>query len=96
MHPLSERELRALNALSKLAKSAYLFESERNRGLLAGPMQKRNAQHIIEKARRDAGLPFRAGGGSVPAEAASAIRTAAALINELTRTPTDARDVGII
>jgi type 1 fimbriae regulatory protein FimB/type 1 fimbriae regulatory protein FimE len=58
VHTLNERELRALGALRRLAKSPYVFESERNHEAIPGPMQKRNAQHMIEKAGRDAQLPF--------------------------------------
>ncbi|MBV8890934.1 MAG: tyrosine-type recombinase/integrase [Acidobacteria bacterium] len=53
VHPLQERELRILGALQRLAKTAFIFESERG-----GPMAKRNAQHMIEKAGRDAKLSF--------------------------------------
>ena len=53
VHPLQERELRVLGALRRLAKTAFIFESERG-----GPMTKRNAQHMIEKAGHDAKLPF--------------------------------------
>lgn len=58
VHTLNEKELRALGALRRLAKSSYVFESERNKSAIVGPMQKRHAQHMIEKAGRDAQLPF--------------------------------------
>jgi type 1 fimbriae regulatory protein FimB/type 1 fimbriae regulatory protein FimE len=53
-HPLEKREAHALRVLQRTAQSPYVFESERG-----GPMNKRNAQHLIEQAGRDAKLEIR-------------------------------------
>jgi type 1 fimbriae regulatory protein FimE len=53
VHPLDAFELRALRALQRIAKTDYVFESERGT-----PMHKRNAQVMIEKAGRAARLDF--------------------------------------
>jgi type 1 fimbriae regulatory protein FimE len=53
VHPLSGEEIRLLKGLRQHAKSQFVFESERG-----GPMKKREAQHLIEKAGIDANLDF--------------------------------------
>jgi integrase len=54
-HPLTGRELRALRALQRNAKTRFVFESERTP---ATPMSVRAAQWIVEQAGRDAKLSF--------------------------------------
>jgi type 1 fimbriae regulatory protein FimB/type 1 fimbriae regulatory protein FimE len=53
-HPLEKREAHALRVLQRTAQSPYVFESERG-----GPMNKRNAQHLIEQAGVAARLDIR-------------------------------------
>jgi type 1 fimbriae regulatory protein FimE len=53
VHPLSGEEIRLLKAMRSKTKSQYVFESERG-----GPLAKREAQHLIEKAGVDARLDF--------------------------------------
>jgi type 1 fimbriae regulatory protein FimB/type 1 fimbriae regulatory protein FimE len=53
VHPLHARELRTLRALQRNASTRFVFQSERGM-----PMSKRNAQHLIEQAGREAKLGF--------------------------------------
>jgi type 1 fimbriae regulatory protein FimE len=53
VHPINGDEIKLLKALRQRAKSQYVFESERG-----GPMMKREAQHLIEKAGISAQLDF--------------------------------------
>lgn len=52
-HPINGGEIKLLKQLRPRASSHYVFESERG-----GPMARREAQHLIEKAGVDAKLDF--------------------------------------